>query len=79
MFGLNTGFVAVFGGNIRLNTGFIAVFGGNIRFSLMANSKTNEGGKHPDRNKQFLHIHKKIIEFQKDGNPVISVDAKKKN
>ena len=48
-------------------------------FSLMANSKTNEGGKHPDRNKQFLHIHKKIIEFQKDGNPVISVDAKKKN
>jgi transposase len=47
-------------------------------FSLMANSKTDEGGKHPDRNKQFLHIHKKVIEFQKDGNPVISVDAKKK-
>jgi len=47
-------------------------------FSLMANSKTDEGGKHPDRNEQFLHIHKKVIEFQKEGNPVISVDAKKK-
>ena len=47
-------------------------------FSLQANRKTDEGGSHPDRNDQFLHIHQKVIAFQKEGNPVISVDAKKK-
>ena len=47
-------------------------------FSLQANRKTDEGGNHPDRNDQFLHIHQKVIAFQDEGNPVISVDAKKK-
>lgn len=47
-------------------------------FSLMANKKTNEGGNHIDRDKQFLHINKKIIDFQKKNMPIISVDAKKK-
>jgi len=47
-------------------------------FSLQANRKTDEGGNHPDRNDQFLHIHHKVIAFQNEGNPVISVDAKKK-
>ncbi len=47
-------------------------------FSLQANKKTDEGKTHPDRNQQFQHIHQKIIDFQNEGNPVISVDAKKK-
>ncbi len=47
-------------------------------FSLQANRKTDEGKSHPDRNDQFRHIHQKICDFQNSGNPVISVDAKKK-
>ena len=47
-------------------------------FSLQANKKTDEGKTHPDRNEQFLHIHQKVKKFQGEGEPVISIDAKKK-
>lgn len=47
-------------------------------FSLQANRKTDEGKSHPDRNAQFEFIHKKIQDFQLENQPVISVDAKKK-
>lgn len=47
-------------------------------FSLQANRKTDEGKCHPDRNEQFQYIHRKVCDFQNTGNPVISVDAKKK-
>lgn len=47
-------------------------------FSLQANRKTDEGKSHPDRDAQFEHIHLKIKEYQSQYNPVISVDAKKK-
>lgn len=47
-------------------------------FSLQANRKTDEGKSHPDRNAQFEHIHLKVKEFQSQNQPVISVDAKKK-
>ncbi|MCP3930751.1 MAG: ISAzo13 family transposase [Bacteroidetes bacterium] len=47
-------------------------------FSLQAYKKTDEGKSHPDRNEQFLHIHQKVKNFQVDGDPVISIDAKKK-
>jgi len=47
-------------------------------YSLQANRKTMEGGSHPDRDAQFDYIHHKVEEFQKQGQPVISVDAKKK-
>ena len=47
-------------------------------FSLQANRKTDEGKSHPDRNAQFEYIHQKILEFQSQNQPVISVDAKKK-
>lgn len=47
-------------------------------YSLQANRKTNEGGKHPDRNAQFEYIDNKAMEFTIENNPVISVDAKKK-
>ena len=48
------------------------------KYSLQGNRKTDEGASHPDRNKQFLHIHETVIAFQQCGDPVISVDAKKK-
>lgn len=47
-------------------------------YSLQANQKSLEGSIHPDRNQQFEHINKKVIEFQAGGHPVISVDTKKK-
>ena len=39
---------------------------------------THEGSKHPDRNAQFEHINSKVIAAQTNGQPVISVDTKKK-
>jgi hypothetical protein len=47
-------------------------------YSLQANRKTLEGSSHPDRDAQFHHISEKILEFQADHQPVISVDTKKK-
>jgi hypothetical protein len=49
-----------------------------MEYSLQANSKTLEGSSHPDRDAQFHHIADRIREFQKAGQPVISVDTKKK-
>ena len=48
------------------------------KFSLQANSKTNEGGDHPDRDAQFSHINQSIIAALARWEPVISVDTKKK-
>ncbi len=50
----------------------------DMGFSLQANAKTREGGKHPDRNAQFEKINARVKEFQDDGQPAISVDTKKK-
>jgi len=47
-------------------------------YSLQANQKSLEGSSHKDRNSQFEHINKKVIDFQDAGDPVISVDTKKK-
>ena len=47
-------------------------------YSLQANVKTREGGNHPDRNAQFEHINERIRQTQAEGQPVISVDTKKK-
>lgn len=47
-------------------------------YSLQANRKTTEGASHPDRNAQFEHINQEVRAFQKRGQPVISVDAKKR-
>ena len=47
-------------------------------YSLQSNRKTKEGGAHPDRNAQFEHINATVMVFQKRGQPVISVDTKKK-
>jgi len=47
-------------------------------YSLQGCRKTKEGGKHPDRNAQFLFIHDSVLRLQKRRQPVISVDTKKK-
>src|SRR4029079_19571183 len=47
-------------------------------FSLQANAKTREGVSHPDRDAQFAFIDAKVKTALAAGEPVISVDAKKK-
>lgn len=47
-------------------------------YSLQANRKTQEGASHPDRNAQFEYISQQVRAFQKQGQPVVSVDPKKK-
>ncbi len=49
-----------------------------LEYSLQANKKTIEGKTHPDRDSQFEFINKKSKEFLQHGEPVISVDTKKK-
>ena len=51
---------------------------GEMEYSLQGNSKTREGSQHPERNAQFEHIAREAKAFQKRGQPVISVDTKKK-
>jgi len=47
-------------------------------YSLQANRKTKEGRQHPDRDAQFERINNQALAFQRRGQPVISVDAKKR-
>jgi hypothetical protein len=49
-----------------------------LDYSLQAPRKTREGASHPARNAQFEHINRQVRAFQRRGQPVISVDAKKK-
>jgi len=49
-----------------------------LEFSLQANRKVHEGGTHPDRNAQFEHINNEVKNRLRRGEPVISVDTKKK-
>src|SRR5215510_13789653 len=49
-----------------------------LGFSRQHNRKADEGARHPDRNAQFEHINAKVIAAQANGQPVISVDTKKK-
>jgi hypothetical protein len=50
----------------------------DLGYSLQANRKTEEGKGHPDRDAQFEHINRKVRSFQRHGQPVVSVDTKKK-
>jgi len=47
-------------------------------YSLQANRKVHEGDDKPDRDEQFLHITQRVKQFQAQHQPVISMDAKKK-
>jgi transposase len=47
-------------------------------YSLQANKKTREGASHPDRDAQFAHINETVAAAVAAGQPVISVDTKKR-
>ena len=50
----------------------------DLGYSLQAPSKQKEGTAHPDRDDQFRYLNKQVGAFVKAGQPVISVDTKKK-
>jgi len=50
----------------------------DLGFSLHINKKSIEGTSHPDRDAQFHHINRNCKVFEQNGNPIISVDCKKK-
>ncbi len=49
-----------------------------LDYSLQANRKDKEGLSPPERDKQFRYINRQVKKFVSQGDPVISVDAKKK-
>jgi Rhodopirellula transposase DDE domain len=49
-----------------------------LNYSCQANSKTREGGQHPDRDAQFAHINATVKAAIIAGEPAISVDTKQK-
>lgn len=49
-----------------------------LGYRLQGNQKTKEGSGHPDRDAQFRYIQSRVEEIQNQGQPVVSVDTKKK-
>ena len=49
-----------------------------LGYSLQSNRKTEEGADHPDRDAQFQFIYRQVKRFGRQGQPVVSVDTKKK-
>ena len=62
----------------RISERSVATLLKELGYSLQAMSKTKEGGNPVERNAQFEHIAAMVLEFQSQGQPVVSVDAKKK-
>src|SRR4051812_39107668 len=50
----------------------------HLGYSLQGNRKTRELASHPDRHAQFEFINARVLDFQTRGQPVVSVDTKKK-
>jgi len=50
----------------------------DLGFSLQVNAKSKEGRSPPERDVQFRYINAQVEKFQSEGNPVLSVDTKKK-
>jgi hypothetical protein len=64
---------------IRVSHRVVAEVLSKLNYSLQANAKTlEEGSDHEDRDAQFEHINQEVRQFMKQGEPVISVDTKKK-
>jgi hypothetical protein len=51
---------------------------GGLQYRRQVNRKTLGGSSHPDRDAQFEHINAAVIATQAAGQPVISIDTKKK-
>ena len=66
------------GQGLRVAARTVAKLLAGAGYSLQGNSKTVEGKQHPDRDAQFRYINAAVVSFQDGGDPVISVDCKKK-
>jgi Rhodopirellula transposase DDE domain len=64
--------------NHPVSPGTVAAVLREAGYSLQANRKTREGADHPDRNAQFEYISGQVQDVQGRGQPVVSVDTKKK-
>jgi transposase len=64
--------------NHRASYETIARFLKKKGYSLQGNRKTEEGNDHPDRDSQFRHLNRRVKFALLSGQPVISVDTKKK-
>jgi DDE family transposase len=62
----------------RVSYPTVALLLHDLGYSLQANRKTREGSSHADRDAQFEHINRQVRTFQEPGQPVVSVDTKKK-
>src|SRR5512144_3348175 len=62
----------------RISHPTVAALLDDLGYSLQSNQKTQEGSAHPDRDAQFQSIHDRVEDFQRRGQPVVSVDTKKK-
>ncbi len=66
-------------GGYQISTRSVAKLLKNTGYSLQVVRKTHEGGKHEDRDEQFEHINASVKAFHACGEPVVSIDAKKKD
>jgi hypothetical protein len=62
----------------KISAGSIPKLLGLLKYSRQVNRKTLEGSHNPDRNAQFEHINTAVLATQAAGQPVISIDTKKK-
>jgi hypothetical protein len=62
----------------RVNKDNVARCLHELGYALQANVKTLEGRQHPDRDAQFRYLSRQVRSFFRTGDPVISVDTKKK-
>ncbi len=62
----------------RVSHSLVAKLLDEMDYSLQGTRKVKEGSDHPDRDAQFSFIAEKTKDFQQHGQPVISVDTKKK-
>ena len=62
----------------RISHDLVGQYFEKMDYSLQGNKKVKEGSAHPDRDVQFRFINQKVKLFQKNNQPVISTDTKKK-
>jgi hypothetical protein len=62
----------------RIEKSALAILLNGMGYSLKPNKKNIEGASHPDRDAQFAHINAACAVFEAAGNPIISIDCKKK-
>jgi hypothetical protein len=62
----------------RIGRQTVAALLEELGYSLQGNQKMKGGSSHPNRDAQFRYIHARVEAFQGRGQPVISVNTKKK-